>query len=252
MSERYFVEPPVSGDTAELTGAEAQHLSRVMRAKVGDEVCLFDGSGYEFSGVIRAIDRGSVRLDIVARELVDRELPFKMTLAISLPKGDRQKVLIEKLTELGVTELIPLTTSRSVVRPDTGSLDRLRRGVLEASKQCRRNRLMTIGDAESLSDLVQSRSDFERRLIAHPYPEGKPHSGQLSAASNSQPLSVIVLVGPEGGFSSDEVNQATGAGWSLVSLGPRILRVETAAIAIASELSLGRSLCVLNGPGSGD
>ena len=115
MSQRFFVENPI-GDapTARLVDAEAQHLAKVMRAKAGDEVTLFDGSGWEFTGRVSAVGRSTVDLEIVDRSQIDRELPHRLTLAVSLPKGDRQKVLVEKLVELGVTRLIPLDTQRGV------------------------------------------------------------------------------------------------------------------------------------------
>src|SRR5437016_3428750 len=104
MSQRFFVEPPISdAGTARLTGDEAQHLSKVMRGKVGDEVIAFDGSGWEFIARITAIGKAVVDLEIVHRHEVDRELQHALTLAVALPKGDRQKVLVEKLVELGVT-----------------------------------------------------------------------------------------------------------------------------------------------------
>jgi 16S rRNA (uracil1498-N3)-methyltransferase len=235
--------------------AEAQHLAKVMRAKPGDEVSLFDGSGQEFTARVSAIGKSTVELEIVERRQTDRELKQALTLAVSLPKGDRQKVLVEKLVELGVTRLIPLDTAWSVAEGTPAALLRLRRQVIEASKQCGRNRLMGIAEPLSLQSLIQqasplaatapaegasapptfhaplarSRLTTERCVLAHP--SGVPF------ASSNQTGPAIVAVGPEGGFTDDEVAAAATAGWEIVSLGPRILRIETAALALAALLA---------------
>jgi 16S rRNA (uracil1498-N3)-methyltransferase len=227
MSQRFFVETPI-GDAARLTDAEAQHLVKVMRAKVGDDVTLFDGTGWEFSGRISGIGKSAVDLDIVERRQVDRELRHSLTLAVSLPKGDRQKVLVEKLVELGVTRLVPLETQRSVAEATPAALIRLRRQVIEASKQCGRNRLMEIGEPQSLEQTLAQTPAALRRVLAHP-------SGEPIKEIAVEPA--VVAVGPEGGFTDEEVALAESAGWEIVALGPRILRVETAAIALAALLA---------------
>ena len=117
MSDRFFVEQPITGSTAELVEAEAQHLSRVMRAVVGDEVILFDGSGAEFAAKVARIAKAAVTLDILERREVNLEPRVELTLAVTLPKGERQKWLVEKLTELGAARLVPLITERAWHNP---------------------------------------------------------------------------------------------------------------------------------------
>jgi 16S rRNA (uracil1498-N3)-methyltransferase len=239
MSQRFFVESPI-GDapTARLVDAEAQHLVKVMRAKPGDDVTLFDGSGWEFTGRVSAVGRSAVDLEIVERRQIDRELSHPLTLAVSLPKGDRQKVLVEKLVELGVTRLIPLDTQRGVAEGTPAALIRLRRQVIEASKQCGRNRLMEIAEPLSLPQLIQqapfaATAPAERgplhRILAHPSGRPLTHSDAVGPA--------VIAIGPEGGFTDDEVAAADRSGWKIVSLGPRILRIETAALALAALLA---------------
>jgi len=206
----------------------------VMRAKPGDELTLFDGSGAEFKARIESIGKHSVALAIVERRETTRELPFSLTLAVALPKGERQKWLVEKATELGVTRLIPLITERGVAQPVPSALDRLRRTVIEASKQCGRNRLMEIGAAAGLISLFCNTPADALRLIADP--SGQP----MRSAASLQNASIHGAIGPEGGFSPDELSAAKAAGWQFVSLGNRILRVETAAVAMAAALGLGR------------
>jgi 16S rRNA (uracil1498-N3)-methyltransferase len=163
---------------------------------------------------------------------VDRELPFALTLGVALPKGDRQRWIVEKAVELGVTRLVPLITERS---EKLGS-EKLTRYVIEASKQCGRNRLMEIAPAQSWTDWLVSRAETAplpiRAWVAHPTGRG------LTAADVSQPGPTLVAIGPEGGLTDEEVAEATGAHWELIGLGPRILRIETAAAALVTVLTL--------------
>lgn len=235
MSERYFSQIPIAGDHATLTDAEAHHLIHVMRAKPGMRVTLFDGSGAEFAAQVEQVGRAEVTLAVVARHEIDRELPMTITLGISLPKGDRQKWLVEKAVEVGITRIVPLVTARSVAQPVQQALDRLQRSVVEASKQCGRNRLLEITEPEDWSDFVPRAPSTSRRLLAHP---GKTMAHSARAGSETHPRSrhtpVFLAIGPEGGFTTEEVAQATMVGWQTVDLGPRILRVETAAILLAA------------------
>ena len=168
MSERFFIEPPVQTARVTLAGDEARHLIAVMRAKIGDEVALFDGSGAEFAAKVVRIGKRDAELEITSRREISRELPFELTLAVALPKGERQKWLVEKLTELGATALVPLLAERGVAQPTGSALDRLRRTVIEASKQCGRNRLMQIAEPQTVDDWITPSSRDERRMVAHP------------------------------------------------------------------------------------
>lgn len=231
MSRRFFSDSPITSEHVQLTGPEAQHLAKVMRAKAGDEVVLFDGTGSEFSATVTEVGRSEVALRVTEQCQVDRELSFELTLAVALPKGERQRWLVEKLTELGCTRLQPLLTARGVAQPTGNALARLRRTVIEASKQCGRNRLMEIAKPMQVTAFLRHGQRFETRLIAHPaLKDATPiqaGSRQLQAA----------VVGPEGGFTSEEVMLANNEDWTGVSLGPRILRTETAAVAVVTLLT---------------
>ena len=241
MSDRYFTPGPISGQRAVLAGAEAHHLIHVMRAGPGRRVELFDGSGRQWVAVVRRIARAEVELDLVAEEPIDRELAVDVTLAVALPKGDRQRWLVEKAVELGVRRLVPLETARGVARPGAATLERLRRYVIEASKQSGRNRLLEIWPGQSWADLLASTAGVPQRWMAHPGgdPQGAP---SVPCGARLPPLApqdqVVLAVGPEGGFTADQVAAAVGAGWRLVDLGPRILRVETAAVLLAAVVAL--------------
>ncbi len=250
MADRYFVDEPISLGQIVLAGPEAHHLIHVMRATVGTCVVLFDGSGTEFPAVVERVGRSNVELAVIAREEVDRELPFDLTLGVALPKGDRQKWLVEKAVELGVTRIVPLETERSVAQPVDQALARLRRSVIEASKQCGRNRLLRIEPPRCWPEFVRDGEVSASRLLAHPGVAGKAERVDLhapdqtmapcSSARAAEQSNVQLAVGPEGGFTEDEVALAVAAGWGTVDLGPRILRIETAALLLASIVATAR------------
>ncbi len=237
MADRYFVDRPITGDQARLSGAEAHHLTHVMRAVAGDEVVLFDGSGAEFTARIERVGRSEIELAMVSRSVIDREARVAVTLGVALPKGDRQRWLVEKAAELGVARLVPLVTERSNQRESAAGLEKLRRAVIEASKQCGRNRLLEIAAPEPLEDFLGAAARADCRLVAHP--NGHPLSRVLDELAVADPQSVALAIGPEGGFSAAEIERAVAQGWQRVDLGQRILRVETAALALVAAV-LGR------------
>ncbi len=246
MSERFYSDQPiVVGMEVVLAGTEAHHLLHVMRRGVGDRVTLFDGKGGEFTAEIMATTRRDLTLAVLGQHEVDREAAIKIVMGIALPKGDRQKVLVEKLTELDVTRLVPLVTERSSPLPKGTGLDKLRRGVIEASKQCGRNQLMEIADPTPLADFFTGQTDAQERLIAHPGSPPislSPLSPSTPSKTTSETNSVAIAVGPEGGFSDTEYAMALSHGWQGVGLGPRLLRIETAAIALAAIRSMGATV----------
>ncbi len=230
MPDRYYSADPVEGPTVTLGGSEAHHLLHVVRAKTGLQIVLFDGHGGEFEAEVTQCRRTTVELTVGSRQPIERELPFQLTLAVALPKGDRQRWLVEKLVELGATRLVPLRTARSV-RGAGDSTTKLTRYVVEASKQCGRNRLMEIAPLIDFAELLKAVAST-RRVLAHP--GGRPFTEIDFPTAHD----VSIAVGPEGGFTENELGQSLEAGWKTVDLGVRILRVETAAIALASAVAL--------------
>lgn len=230
MARRCYSETPIDGDHATLDGSEAHHLLHVLRATPGTEVTLFDGSGCEFDAEVTACKRSTVELAVTARREVDRELPQPLVLGVALPKGDRQRWIVEKSVELGVTRLVPLITERS----EKQGGDKLGRYVVEASKQCGRNRLMEIAEPVRWSDwLGEDGGDPDvRRWVAH------PTGMQPTAAKLSERRPTLLAIGPEGGLSDAEVEAAVAAGWEVVGLGERILRIETAALGLVACLTM--------------
>ena len=226
MSHRFFLSQTPTEDTARLEGDEARHLARVMRAKTGDTVELFDGQGTSWTATVQAIQRNHVllRLDQKQSETISNKPTI--TLAVALPKGDRQKWLIEKITELGTDSLVPLTTTRSVAEPTAAAISRLQRGVIESCKQSGRNRLLEITQPQSLHNLLTTSSASLRILAC---PDGTPMQSILLKPVDN----ILIAIGPEGGFTDEEIRAANASGFTQMSLCQNILRIETAAIAAA-------------------
>ena len=231
MTRRYYSAVPIDSERLTLAGAEAHHLLHVLRASVGAEVVLFDGSGAEFDAEVTTCGRSTVELAILDRREISRELAFSVTLGVALPKGDRQRWLVEKAVELGVARLVPLRTEHSQATGDKPS-DKLARYVIEASKQCGRNHLMQIEPVHDWEAWLRLPAGSSRLWLADP--AGPP----ISADALAQPRPTFVAIGPEGGLTDEEIAAAQAAGWQPISLGPRILRVETAAAALAAILTM--------------
>ena len=241
MSRRFYSAQPLcsqAGLMFTLDGSEAHHLAHVMRAKPGDQITVFDGVGWEATAIVESVGRRDVQLQIATPAAISRELPFELELAVALPRGERQEWLVEKIVEVGVTRLVPLNCERSVARPNDKSLDKLRRAVIEASKQCGRNHLMEVAAVADFPSYISAANG--RRWFAHVMASSRcTDPAQPAAAIRSDAETqgsqepITIAVGPEGGFSDDEATAAANAGWQLVTLGSRILRTETAAIALA-------------------
>jgi 16S rRNA (uracil1498-N3)-methyltransferase len=229
MSERFYLPaPPVDG-RAVLVGDEARHLARVMRARPGDRVELFDGRGTRWPAEVAAISRDRVELRTAAP--VSAPLPGgpALTVAVALPKGERQQWLAEKLTELGAASLLPLVTTRGVAEPGAAARARLERAVLEACKQCRRDHLLTVLDPATVAGALGAMPSGSQLLLADP-------GGAALVADRTAP-GALVLVGPEGGFTPEEIAVALAAGARRVSFSRHVLRVETAALAAAARFA---------------
>lgn len=230
--ERFFLPQPLQLATIELDGSEAHHLLHVLRAKVGDRVGLFNGQGDEAIAELVNHRKRSAELRIIDCWSTPTESD-EFILATALPKGDRARWLVEKATELGVTRIIPLRTTRSVVEPGEGKMDKLTQAAIAACKQCGRSHLPRLDPLTPLNEVlreVASGSLPTVMLLADPKSDRTIH--QAIAAAASPPNTILTLIGPEGGFTEDEHTAAIAAGATAVRLGTHILRIETAALAI--------------------
>ena len=223
----YCEQLPPTGELARLSEDETRHASHARRLRSGDVLWLFDGRGNLARATLQN-DRGR---SLEALVIEHRHAPAPQPaihLACALPKGDRASVLLDMTTQLGVTSFTPLLCERSVVDPGEGTLERLRRVCLEACKQSRRVYLPEIHPPARLADVLGRNG---AKWIAHP--TGKPLGGFPAVP---QPLTL--LIGPEGGFTDEEIGDAERDGAECVALGNTILRIEAAAVALVAALML--------------
>jgi 16S rRNA (uracil1498-N3)-methyltransferase len=235
MRRFYAAKVSIQDRRITLDPNETRHLRDVLRLRVGDVVSVFDGTGREFECSVHEVGKRSAVLDI-AREVEPPapESPLDLTLAAAITKGDKFGVTVQKSVELGVNRLIPLKTERcdvKVLGPDRA--ERWRKIALEAAKQCGRARLMTIDEPVDFSEFLRT---IPQRLTAESkiYFFSERDGGPFQTAARVE--SCFAIVGPEGGWDDREIDEARKAGAVVVTLGGRILRADTAAIAITAML----------------
>lgn len=225
----YISRAEIRGDAAIIRGDEFKHLTRVVRKKVGEKIVLLDGEDGSYDAVIRSIAKDHADCDITERTYRRNEPAVEVTLAVSILRNPaRFDVLVEKTTELGVRSIVPMLCERTI--PKSEKHARLTKIALAAMKQCGRSYLPRILPLKSFDDIVNESSADTLRLIPHEQPSSAPSVLQIMAKHPAS-LPILVVVGPEGGFTDGEVNKAVAQGFHAVTLGPRRLRTETAAIA---------------------
>lgn len=234
--DRFYAPTTFTDGTVDLRDEEFHHLAHVLRKSAGDMVEIFDGRGGAARCRITEVGRREAKLQVEEPLQTVSDHGITITLASAVPKGDRAKWLVEKLTELNVARWTPLKTERSVVDPQGTKLDRLRQTVIAACKQCGRNQLMQLCDPLPLDAWISTSQSGGRILVADA--SGEQINDVLERLTIQKPASLHVAVGPEGGFTADERDSACAAGATLISLGASILRVETAAVAAAAVLQM--------------
>jgi len=226
------------GDHVTFDQAESHHLARVLRLKAGDTVVAVDGSGQDYTVRLERVSAETTGT-IVGVSARDTESPFPITLVQGLPKGDKLDTIIRAATELGVARVAPAVTARTVVQLDAARgaarLVRWQRVAREAAKQCGRARLPVIEAARPLAALVAEPAEANWLRLCF-WEEARAPLAKVVATLPQPPAGAIVIVGPEGGLTADEVAAARSAGWRIAGFGPRLLRTETAGPAIIAAL----------------
>jgi len=231
---RVFVEEPLAtGSTLSIGGSAANHIMRVLRAREGDELTLFDGRGGEYGARVAGFRKDSVQVEVKEHRDVERESALDLTLAQGISRGERMDWVMQKATELGVTRIIPVVTERTMVKLDERQAERKiehwRAIVISACEQCGRNRVPEVALPMPYIEAVRSIDAEVTRVLLSP-------SGTLRARDLGHSTRIAMLIGPEGGLSDNEQEAALAAGFQPLRMGPRILRTETAAIAALAAL----------------
>jgi 16S rRNA (uracil1498-N3)-methyltransferase len=243
MTPRFFVDTPAAGpfqtgDTFALPSGPARHV-QVLRLQPGGAITLFDGTGGEWSATVSSMGRSDVTVQIGAHDPVDREVPVRVTLALGMPANERMDTVIEKATELGVSVIQPLHCERSVLRLNS---ERAARKVahwqgvaIAACEQSGRTRVPVIAPVRNLVDWLREPvvEGSTRWMLS--FRDAYPIEAVMPASPR-----VLCLSGPEGGLSAAEEAAARSVGFAAISLGARVLRADTAPIAVMAHLALSR------------
>lgn len=227
---RAYAEPSdIQGNRAAIRGDEAKHMKNVLRMQPGDAFVAFDGSGMDYECRIIRI-AADVEADIVSQSRNLTEPGIKVTLYQAYPKAAKMEDIVQKAVELGASGIVPFVSKRCVKRPEDGA--RLRRVALAAVKQCGRSVLPEVTDVLNFDEAMLRMKTHERLIVC--WEEEKTTS--LKEALQSGQTDIGIVIGPEGGFEAQEVERLRGIGGVSATLGPRILRTETAGIAVLSAV----------------
>ena len=221
-----------------IDSSESHHIIHVKRLKIGDNIIVFNGTGDEFEAEIEDIEGNRVKVRINQKRTISKENIIGIDIAFAIPKGKRSHLLIQKCAELGVHKLIPVNYARSVVKlKDDCSvkIEKWQKIAIEASKQCGRNTITEISDVVDFDKMLNAADSYDLPLFACSQSDSNNLKNTLQ--EHPKPNNILSLIGPEGGFTSNEIEMAKRAGCKFVSLGSQILRIETAAIAVSAILS---------------
>jgi len=216
--------------TLVLAEAQSHYLSKVLRMQAGRELILFNGEGGEYSAEISAVNKKTVEVNIGEFFSGNRQSHLQLELAIGVSRGERMDWVLQKATELGVTKITPLLTERTEVKLSGERADKKmehwQQIIISACEQSQRNILPELSEPKTFSEWVAS-SDAELKFVLH-------HRDSKALPADKTPQSVALLIGPEGGLDENEIAQAVKYGFAPLTLGPRVLRTETAPVAAIS------------------
>lgn len=243
--QRYFINESLAiGNIFQLDQDDNHHVVRVMRGRIGDKLIVVDDSNIAFNASIKDITDYIAQIEVISLlEGQENELPIHVTIACGLSKNDKIDLIVQKGTECGMTEFIPLALERDVVKwkgnKIQSKIERLERISKEAAEQCHRNVIPKISTLENLSELINKSATYNHKLIAYEETAKKGEHGQLkqTLSTMNQGESLIIVFGSEGGLTELEIAKLKEVGYIECSLGPRILRAETAPIYALSAIS---------------
>ena len=235
---RFYIEPSrKQGDCIEIIGEDVNHIKNVLRMKNGEKFILCDGAGTDYLCELAGNRERNLVANILEEKKSDTELPVRLVLFQGLPKKDKMELIIQKAVELGATEIVPVMTKRTIVKAEGGKeekkLTRWQAIAESAAKQSGRGVIPTVSPIHTWKEALASMKNLDYNVILYENAEGmKPTAECLKVAG--QKGSIGIFVGPEGGFTEDEVSQCKEQGAECLSLGKRILRTETAGLTIIS------------------
>jgi len=226
----YTPQTLAANSTLELPETQSHYLGKVLRMQAGRELMLFNGKGGEYSAVIDAVSKKAVSVNVKDFSAENRQSSLQLELAIGVSRGERMDWVLQKATELGVTKITPLMTERTEVKLGVERADKKmehwRQVIVSACEQCQRNLLPTLAEPQVFSAWIKL-CDADLKFVLH-------HRDNKGFPQSQKPQSIALLIGPEGGLDESEIVQALAQGFAPLTLGPRVLRTETAPLAAIS------------------
>lgn len=229
---RFFTDlSSIKDDKVFISGDDAHHISKVLRLKEDDEIIVCDKAGTDYLCSIKTIEKDMVQAWILKKEIASSEPPIEITLYQGVPKGDKLETVIQKCVELGAVRIVPVAMKRSVavIKDKEKKKERMQRIALEASKQCQRSKVPEVMEVMSFKEAISHAQKNDLKLLPYEAEDEKKLKDILLENKNSK--TIAVFIGPEGGFDDEEIKIAGENGFATVTLGPRIMRTETAPIA---------------------
>ena len=230
----------IRADIATITDSEHHHLRNVLRITTGETVRIIDGQGNVYTGEVHDTETKNVLSEVkILNHEFHPSVPPSMTLCQGLPKNDKMELILQKTTEIGVTQIVPLHTEYALQKPSRNRYERWHRVVISATKQSKRAWLPELRDPQTFQESLTQLDHFSLRLLLNPDPHQALHTQHIREVLRKTPqaTTIALLVGPEGGFSDTEISAAIENGCVPVTLGTNILRTETAAIVAVAAIA---------------
>ena len=237
----FFVEEEqVNGENAYISGSDVNHIVNVLRMKIGEELLISVKGDWDYLCKIEEIENDRVNLKLL-ESMEQRELPIKLTLLQGIPKSDKIEMIIQKATELGVSEIIPVKTNRVVVKIDEkktqAKVNRWNVIAESAAKQSKRSIIPKVLKPQTIDNALEIVKDYGVKLLPYENADGIKKTKDILNSLDSK-NNIAVFIGPEGGFEEAEVKKSTDSGFEVITLGKRILRTETAGLALLSNIMI--------------
>jgi len=226
-------------DSVTIQGEDVKHMYKVLRLGSGDKISINDCMGREYIGEIVDISKTEVNVKLIEEIDLNNESPLNVSLYQGLPKSAKMDLIVQKATELGVKKITPIITDRVVVKSDLGEFrktDRWRRIALEACKQSKRSFIPQVETPIEFQSLLLELKDIDLIVVPYENEEGKGIKAMMKEISDEDIKTAAVVIGPEGGFEEAEIEKLKAIGAHIITLGPRILRTETAGFVAVSIL----------------
>ena len=237
----FFVEEEqVNGENAYISGSDVNHIVNVLRMKIGEELLISVKGDWDYLCKIEEIENDRVNLKLL-ESMEQRELPIKIKLLQGIPKSDKLEMIIQKAIELGVSEIIPVKTNRVVVRIDEkktqAKVNRWNAIAESAAKQSKRSIIPKVLKPQTIDNALEIVKDYGVKLLPYENADGIKKTKDILNSLDSK-NNIAVFIGPEGGFEEAEVKKSTDSGFEVITLGKRILRTETAGLALLSNIMI--------------